>query len=47
MELGIGMFGDLQIDPQTGKIQAPQERIQQIIENTFDGRCGRRLFRNG
>ncbi|MGO1817554.1 MAG: LLM class flavin-dependent oxidoreductase [Sphingobacterium sp.] len=32
MELGIGMFGDLQIDPQTGKIQAPQERIQQIIE---------------
>ncbi|GAA4144808.1 LLM class flavin-dependent oxidoreductase [Sphingobacterium kyonggiense] len=32
MELGIGMFGDLQIDPQTGKIQAPQERIQEIIE---------------
>ena len=32
MELGIGMFGDLQIDPQTGKIQATQERIQEIIE---------------
>lgn len=32
MELGIGMFGDLQIDPATGKIQAPQERLHQIIE---------------
>jgi len=32
MELGIGMFGDLQIDSQTGKIQAPQQRLQEIIE---------------
>lgn len=32
MELGIGMFGDLQIDAKTGAVQAPQERIQQIIE---------------
>jgi len=32
MELGIGMFGDLQIDPQTGKIQSNQQRIQEIIE---------------
>ncbi len=32
MELGIGMFGDLQVDPQTGKIQSNQQRIQEIIE---------------
>ena len=32
MELGIGMFGDLQIDPNTGNIQAPQQRLQEIIE---------------
>ncbi|MBE8713051.1 LLM class flavin-dependent oxidoreductase [Sphingobacterium hungaricum] len=32
MELGIGMFGDLQIDPTTGKIQAAQTRLQEIIE---------------
>ncbi len=31
MELGIGMFGDLQIDPVTGTIQAPQQRIREII----------------
>lgn len=32
MELGIGMFGDLQIDPTTGKIQSPQQRLGEIIE---------------
>jgi len=32
MELGIGMFGDLQIDPTTGKIQAAGQRLQEIIE---------------
>lgn len=32
LELGIGMFGDLQIDPQTGQIQSPQQRLQEIIE---------------
>lgn len=32
MELGISMFGDLQIDPATGVIQSPQERLQEIIE---------------
>lgn len=32
MELGIGMFGDLQIDSKTGRIQAPQERIKQILK---------------
>ena len=32
LELGIGMFGELQIDPQTGKIQAAQDRMQEIIE---------------
>ena len=31
MELGIGMFGDLQHN-QAGQIQAPQERLQEIIE---------------
>ena len=32
LELGIGMFGDLQIDAQTGKIQSAQQRLQEIIE---------------
>lgn len=32
LELGIGMFGDLQIDPQTGRIQPMQQRLQEIIE---------------
>lgn len=32
LELGIGMFGDLQIDPITGKIQSTQQRLQEIIE---------------
>lgn len=32
MELGIGMFGDLQIDPKTGKIQSAQQRLQEILE---------------
>lgn len=32
MELGIGMFGDLQIDPQTGAIQNTQQRLQEILE---------------
>ncbi|UIR55613.1 LLM class flavin-dependent oxidoreductase [Sphingobacterium sp. SRCM116780] len=32
MELGIGMFGDLHIDPKTGHIQSPQEKLHQIIE---------------
>lgn len=32
LELGIGMFGDLQIDPNTGKIQPMQQRLQEIIE---------------
>ncbi len=32
LELGIGMFGDLQIDPATGKIQPTQQRLQEIIE---------------
>lgn len=32
LELGIGMFGDLQIDPTTGKIQPTQQRLQEIIE---------------
>ncbi|MGN0019242.1 MAG: LLM class flavin-dependent oxidoreductase [Sphingobacterium hotanense] len=32
MELGIGMFGDLQINPQTGEIQNTQVRLGEIIE---------------
>lgn len=32
MELGIGMFGDLQINSQTGKIQSTQQRLQEILE---------------
>ena len=31
MELGIGMFGDLQVSA-TGEIQSPQQRLQEIIE---------------
>ncbi|RZK50389.1 MAG: LLM class flavin-dependent oxidoreductase [Pedobacter sp.] len=31
MELGIGMFGDLQIDSQ-GKVQAPAQRLKEILE---------------
>lgn len=32
MELGIGMFGDLHIDPKTGYTQTPQQRTSEIIE---------------
>ncbi|WP_413533317.1 Atu2307/SP_0267 family LLM class monooxygenase [Empedobacter brevis] len=32
MELGIGMFGDLHIDPKTGYTQSPQQRMTEIIE---------------
>ncbi|WP_437919326.1 LLM class flavin-dependent oxidoreductase [Sphingobacterium sp. LRF_L2] len=32
IELGIGMFGDVQVDSATGKIQPAAERMQQIIE---------------
>lgn len=32
LELGIGMFGDLQVDPNTGQIQSSQQRLQEIIE---------------
>ncbi len=32
MELGISMFGDLQVDPSTGKFQSAQQRLQEIIE---------------
>ena len=32
MELGIGMFGDLQINSQTGKIQSTGQRLQEILE---------------
>lgn len=32
MELGIGMFGDLQINSQTGKIQSTAQRLQEILE---------------
>lgn len=32
MELGIGMFGDLAMDPQTGKYQSAQQRLNEIIE---------------
>lgn len=31
MELGIGMFGDVQIDPTTGKVQPAAQRMQEII----------------
>ena len=32
MELGIGMFGNLHIDPKTGYTQTPQQRMSEIIE---------------
>ncbi|RQO31034.1 LLM class flavin-dependent oxidoreductase [Taibaiella sp. KBW10] len=32
MELGIGMFGDLAIDPATGKPQDPKIKLQEILE---------------
>lgn len=32
MELGISMFGDLQMDPVTGKFQSAQQRLGEIIE---------------
>ncbi|WP_257669462.1 LLM class flavin-dependent oxidoreductase [Parapedobacter tibetensis] len=32
MELGISMFGDLHMDPITGKFQPAQQRLQEIIE---------------
>lgn len=32
MKLGIGMFGDLQVDPASGKTQDPQQRLGEIIE---------------
>lgn len=32
LELGIGMFGDLQIDEKTGYIQSPQQRLAEIVE---------------
>ena len=32
LELGIGMFGDLQIDATTGKIQSAGQRLNEILE---------------
>lgn len=32
MELGISMFGDLSVDPSTGKFQSAQQRLHEIIE---------------
>ncbi len=32
IELGIGMFGDLQMNEKTGYIQSPQQRMQEIVE---------------
>ncbi|MGM5629727.1 LLM class flavin-dependent oxidoreductase [Apibacter raozihei] len=32
MELGISMFGDIRIDPHTGKIQPAQQRINELLE---------------
>ena len=32
IELGIGMFGDVHIDPVTGKMQSAAKRTQEIIE---------------
>ncbi len=32
MELGISMFGDLPVDPATGKFLSTQQRLQEIIE---------------
>lgn len=32
MELGIGMFGDLSVDPQTGKPRSAKLKLQEILE---------------
>ncbi|MGH2645650.1 MAG: LLM class flavin-dependent oxidoreductase, partial [Chitinophagaceae bacterium] len=32
IELGIGMFGDVQINEKTGYIQSPQKRMEEIVE---------------
>lgn len=32
MELGVSMFGDLHVDPATGKFQSAQQRLGEIIE---------------
>lgn len=32
MELGISMFGDLPVDPATGRFQSTQQRLREIIE---------------
>lgn len=32
VQLGIGMFGDLQIDEKSGYVQSPQQRLQEIVE---------------
>lgn len=32
MELGVGMFGDLAFDPNTGKPQDPQVKLKEILE---------------
>ncbi|RAJ37273.1 LLM class flavin-dependent oxidoreductase [Pedobacter cryoconitis] len=32
MELGISMFGDLHVDPATGKIQSTQKRLAELME---------------
>ena len=32
IELGIGMFGDVQIDEKKGYIQPAQQRLQEIVE---------------
>ncbi|RKR77460.1 LLM class flavin-dependent oxidoreductase [Otariodibacter oris] len=32
IELGIDMFGDLQIDPKTGKAKSPAKRMQEMVE---------------
>jgi alkanesulfonate monooxygenase SsuD/methylene tetrahydromethanopterin reductase-like flavin-dependent oxidoreductase (luciferase family) len=32
MELGIGMFGDLNFNPQTMRYQSPSERLKEIVE---------------
>lgn len=31
MELGIGMFGDLTFDSETGRFQSPQERLKEMV----------------
>ncbi|MXV37927.1 LLM class flavin-dependent oxidoreductase [Flavobacteriaceae bacterium Ap0902] len=32
MELGIDLFGDLQINPKTGEVQPAEQRLQEIVE---------------